>query len=81
MEHSVVMEARSRVRMTGIFAIDCFDEKKIVVSLEDGRLAILGKGLVVSKFNTEDKTLAVEGEVDALQYLSKQQNVLKKLFR
>lgn len=66
--HSVVVDARSRIHITGVEDVESFDESNVIVFTSEGMLAISGEELHIEKLNIEDGELAVEGRIDALEY-------------
>ena len=66
--HSVVVEERSRLTVSGVTDIERFDEEEVVVATELGLLSIKGQGLHLNKIDVEDGELSVEGELDSLSY-------------
>ena len=83
--HSVVVEERSRLTVSGVTDIERFDEEEVVVATELGLLSIKGQGLHLNKIDVEDGELSVEGELDSLSYeeqsFSDKGSFFAKLFR
>lgn len=83
--HSVVVEERCRLTVSGVTDIERFDEEEVVVATELGLLSIKGQGLHLNKIDVEDGELSVEGELDSLSYeeqrFSEKSSFLAKLFR
>ena len=84
--HSLMLENRQNVKMTGIKDIKSFDEKEILLFTETGKLLIKGEELHVKRLNLEKGEADLEGKVDSLTYLSKntdkkEESLLKRMFR
>ncbi len=83
--HSVVMEERNSLTVSGVSDIERFDEEEVVIATELGLLSIKGQGLHLNKIDVEDGELSVEGQLDSLSYeeqrFSDKGSFLAKLFR
>ncbi len=85
--HTIVMEQRESVSITGVMDVISFDEETIIAETELGVLVIKGSNLHVNKLNLDNGELDIEGEMNALNYedrgsISKNKNsFLGKLFR
>lgn len=81
--HSVMVENQKKASLTGISAVESFNDREVLVKAGEVSLSISGEGLNVSKFNTENGTLAVEGKINEIKYHSGQKaaGVFKKLFK
>lgn len=66
--HSLVLEGRSRARITGVTAVSCFNEREIVLETGEGEVALLGRGLNIEQLNLEDGALGVTGEIEGIEY-------------
>ncbi|MCX7614316.1 MAG: sporulation protein YabP [Clostridiales bacterium] len=66
--HSVVIDARNRINISGVQEVESFDENNVIVFTSAGMLTISGENLHVDKLNIENGELDVEGRVDALEY-------------
>lgn len=82
--HSVVLEERECLTVSGVNDVDSFDEDMIVAFTNLGELTIKGSELHISKLDTETGELNVEGDISALIYSSDQpgsSGFFGKLFR
>ena len=61
LRHSVVMEGRKKLSVSGVEEVESFDENTIVMSTSLGVLVVRGEDLHI-------EALTVEGEVDSLTY-------------
>jgi len=68
--HTMVVEERGLLRLTGVNEVERFDEGEILISTVEGRLAVRGQGLRVVSLRVESGELTVEGSVDGCVYLS-----------
>ncbi|MDR0883774.1 MAG: sporulation protein YabP [Oscillospiraceae bacterium] len=68
MPHTLMLENRELLRLTGVSDVDSFDEQAISVFTDLGELTIRGSGLHINKLSLESGELVVEGHVDALLY-------------
>ena len=81
--HTIALNDRKRLCITGVEDVDCFNEQLVVLQTTLGTLTITGAGLNVSQLNLEDGRVALEGEVDAMEYSGgkRRGGVLGRLFR
>ena len=83
-DHTIILEGRKVLRMSGVKDVDSFDEQTVVTFTNMGELTIRGENIHVSKLNTETGELSLEGEFYALYYSdSTKQNggFFSKIFR
>ena len=59
--HNVTMENRGAARLTGVVDVASFNEQEIVMSTDQGEIALLGEGLHISQLNLEEGKVTVEG--------------------
>ena len=81
--HLLSVENRNRLNATGVLDVDSFDEKTVVILTNMGVLTIEGENLHINSLNVENGNIAIEGEIDQLQYtqLKEKGSVFKGLFR
>lgn len=85
--HSILIENRERVTITGVQDVDSFDESAVLLLTDMGFITLHGVDLHINKLNLEEGQLIVEGEIIALQYSdgegvrSKGTGFLGRLFR
>ena len=82
--HSLSLEGRQQAVISGVEAVDSFNEQMVVLATTAGTLTLMGQQLHVSHLNLEDGQLLVEGEIAALEYDDRKQNrgsLLTRLFR
>lgn len=66
--HTVIMEQRENISITGVLDVISFDEEAIIAETEMGVIILKGTNLHVSKLNLEKGELNVDGEVYSLAY-------------
>ncbi len=66
--HSIIMEDRKALTLTGVKDVSGFDEQKIVLMTELGELTIKGTALHINDFSNESGELSLDGHVDSLVY-------------
>lgn len=84
MPHSVTIEDRGKMTVTGVSDVDSFDEQTMIVYTDMGELTVRGKGLHISRLNTETGELNITGTVSAIAYTddrTKSTGFLNRLFR
>ncbi len=83
LNHSIILEDRKKLMLTGIKNVLTFDEETIILDSSYGKLAIKGTGLHILNFNTETGDLSAEGRINALIYTTEEKNggFFSKLFR
>jgi len=66
--HTLTMEGRSRARLTGVSAVNCFNEREIVLETSEGEIALLGEGMHIEQLNLDAGALDVTGEIAGVEY-------------
>ncbi len=83
--HNVIIEGRSKVNISGVTDVDCFDENKILIYTVMGELTIKGKHLQVDDFSVDTGEMSLKGDVWSLTYGDKDKRTtlswFAKLFR
>ena len=83
--HSLILENRSGLGISGVTDVDNFDENSILLYTQLGELVIRGKKLHINVMNVETGDLSVEGDICALIYgdrnTKKKATFLNKLFK
>jgi len=82
-EHTLSLEDRKRLSLTGVEDVDCFNEQIVVLRTPLGTLTVAGAGLNVSQLNLEAGRVEIDGEVDALEYSGgkRKGGLLGRMFR
>ncbi len=84
LKHTVIMEDRRTLSLTGITDIDSFDEQLVAVFTDTGELLVRGSGLHINKIDVEAGELSLEGEIFSLEYtsnISQKSNLWSRIFR
>ena len=68
MRHSIYIEERQRISISGVLDVLSFDEENIYAETELGMLHIAGTSLHVNKLNLDLGDLAVDGEIAGVEY-------------
>ncbi len=83
--HSVHIESRSLLSVTGVTDVGCFNENEVTLRTDAGAMAIEGAGLHVLKLDLDDGQVVVEGDITGVYYedepQKKQGSLLSRLFR
>ena len=66
--HSLNLEERHRLAVTGVSEVLSFDENQVVMDTSLGLLTVEGEGLHVEKLSLDIGELSLEGSVQSLYY-------------
>lgn len=84
-KHSLILENREYLRMSGVKSTQSFGENEIAVYTESGDLMIRGSGLEVGMLDMTTGEFELHGKIDEISYISEGQhipgNVISRLFR
>ena len=69
--HSVSMDDRCRLNVTGVDDVESFDETTIVMNTSQGNLIVRGSGLHIGKISLDVGEIKVEGMITDLSYEEK----------
>lgn len=80
--HALTLAERKKCCATGVAEVDGMSDEKITVTLFSGeRVSIVGKGLKIANFSKQTGALAIDGEVNCVQYLGEKVSFFKKLLK
>lgn len=84
--HSLVVENREQVALTGVKRVESFDPKEVILETELGILSIKGEQLGIKRLNLEEGQIDLQGHVVALSYQKSSNNtprqgLMNKIFR
>lgn len=80
--HTLILENRKQLSLSGVTDVDCFDEREIVLYTRLGELTITGKDLHINAVSIENGNMTVEGDIWSVQYGDRdKQNPLTMLGR
>lgn len=71
--HGLSVANREQVQVTGVLAVDNFDDQEVTLETELGALTIRGEELHIKQLDLETGQFAVEGYINALQYATQKQ--------
>ena len=66
--HSLHLENRSRVVVTGVEDVDNFNEEEINFQTECGYVTLTGADLHINRFSMEEGQLVIEGTINGVAY-------------
>ncbi len=66
--HSLKLDDRRFLSVTGVTDVDGFDEHTIVLATTYGMMTVHGCELHINKLNIDDGCLNIEGNVESIQY-------------
>lgn len=66
--HSLTLQQRGKLTMTGVAEVVSFDELAVVLRTEMGNLVVQGRDLRLKALSPEGGNVAIEGTVSALVY-------------
>ena len=80
--HSLLLDRRAMLSLTGVEDVVGFDENTISVRLPDCSLVVKGSSLHISKLSLESGEVVIDGSISSLQYLGGGSKSLRsRLFR
>lgn len=71
--HALSITNREHIQISGVVAVDNFDDQEVVIETEMGTLTIRGDELHIKQLDLESGRFEVDGFVNALQYSSPRQ--------
>ena len=68
-KHSIMLEQRKNLNVSGVESVVAFSEVKIVLALSGGdKLCIIGTGLRITGFSKSNGAFTAEGKIVGLSY-------------
>lgn len=82
-EHSLCMENRAQMSVSGVLDVEEFSDDKIIIKTNMGVLSVKGKNLSVNSLNTDTGELRLNGEFKVCEYSDamKKEGLLSGLFK
>ena len=86
-KHTVFIEEKGKIAITGVFDVISFDEENILCDTEKGVMILKGSNFHVTKLNLDNGELAVDGEIynvtyeDQSAFSKGKSSLLGKIFR
>lgn len=66
--HTLILEGRTRLSVTGVVDVQSFDETLVCMETALGTLAVRGSSLHIEKLSLENGELSLDGEIDSMDY-------------
>ncbi len=81
--HSLVLEGREKLLVTGVESAESFDDTELIVHTSQGVLRVTGSTLHVEQLDLESGDLKLSGTVSALDYVETEPggSLFTRLFR
>ena len=82
--HSLIIESRNKLLLTGVTEIGAFDEESLSVFTSYGEITVTGENIQVSVMNTSTGEVSAQGKIDSVKYsdkTAKKTGFLTKVFR
>ena len=81
--HTLVLENRERMDLGGVQEVSAFSDTAVSLKTSCGALLIQGRGLNISRLNTDTGELHISGEVTMLKYSKekRRRSLLEGLFK
>lgn len=76
--HSVQIENREKISLTGVISVESFNESEVVVNTHVGLVTVFGSSLHITRLDLDAGHLWVEGVIGGLEY--HEQTAKKGLF-
>ena len=68
-KHSIVLEQKKNLSVSGVESVSAFSEAKIILTLIEGeRMNIVGSGLKITNFSKTSGSFSAEGEFVGISY-------------
>ena len=87
LNHSVVLNERKNINITGVKKIDSFDNEEFLMETNMGYIVIKGEELEIVKLDTYQGNVMIKGKVNSLTYAdsankkNKEDGLFNKLFK
>ena len=66
--HTVHMENRERVVVTGVEDVDNFNEEEVNFDTDSGYVTLTGSDLHISRLNLDEGQMVIEGVINGIAY-------------
>ena len=82
-QHTLILEDRSTLRISGVKDIGSFSEAKVILDTTMGELTVKGQELHVIGLDPDTGELSMTGKIRSLLYssFSSRENMVGRLFR
>jgi hypothetical protein len=79
-KHSIVLEQKKNLTVSGVESVSSFSEAKIVLALLGGeRMSVIGSGLKIVGFSKSSGSFTAEGTIMGISYGGK--SLVSKIFK
>ena len=79
--HSLFVENRSKLSLTGVTDLESFDEETIYAVTEYGNAVVRGVNLQITRLDLDAGEMSAEGEVESVSYSAMRKKEKKSFFR
>ncbi len=82
--HSLIIDGRKSISVTGVTESDNFNDEEIILYTSYGQITIKGENLQISVLNTESGDVTASGKVNSVTYsdrTEKRQGFFSKVLR
>lgn len=82
--HEISVADRSRMSVSGVGGVDCFNEEMVVLATSAGTLTISGAELNISNLDLQEGRVQISGQLRALEYSDQpalRGGLLRRIFR
>ena len=79
--HSIYLEGRSHVRITGVIDVESFHEEEATIRTTAGTLTLWGENMKLGKRDPDAGQVLLDGTILSLEYEQPQQQKRFSLFR
>lgn len=66
--HTVFMENRRELKITGVLQVIAYDEYRVVLRTDFGKMTVSGKNILAGQMSTDSKTMELTGDINYIQY-------------
>lgn len=66
--HSLCLEDREKMALEGVNEVENFSDTAVSLKTTRGALTVQGKGLTISRLNTDTGELFISGEISLIRY-------------
>lgn len=80
-EQQLILDARSKLSMTGVDAVDGFSDSYLNLTVLGGKVSISGENIKISAYNKDTKKLSAEGKFNQIKYGNAKTPLVKRLFK
>lgn len=82
--HTVTIENRKEMTVSGVIQVVAYDEYRLVLKTDYGRLLIQGKNLIAGEISAVQGILKLSGDIEVVQYQAqraKGEGLLSRFFK